>query len=273
MRLIAVLDEPQTAAQTLNTASQLAERLGGAELCVFHPIPDTDPDFQSPDEGLPDPAQRERFILQLTTRAKALFQIFETWHAAIPNRANAHWLEQTGDIRTLLRNIAATADFVVLDPTSPTSAQTTRQIFATALYDAQATVLIAPHTTQASFGQHPVVAWQETPNLLGAVQSALPVLKTAEQVTILIGENAPDAVPEPALVGQLRASGVAVTLERFALTSHKALGEQIRARAAQAGADLLVMGAYGRPHFVEWLFGGPTVDLLAHAPWPILTHH
>jgi nucleotide-binding universal stress UspA family protein len=33
------------------------------------------------------------------------------------------------------------------------------------------------------------------------------------------------------------------------------------------------MGAYGRPHFIEWLFGGPTVDLLAHATWPILTHH
>ncbi|MFT8418333.1 MAG: universal stress protein [Acetobacter sp.] len=273
MRLIAVLDEPQTAALTLNTASQLAERLGGAELCVFHPIPDTNPDFQSPDEGLPDPAQQAHFTHMLATRAKAVFQIFETWHTAMPSRAYAHWLEQTGDIRTLLRHVGATADFVVLDPTTPTSAQTTRQIFATALYDMQATVLMAPHTTQASFAQHPVVAWQDTPNLLSAVHSALPLLKTAQHVTVLVGESHPNATPEPALLAQLRACGVGVTLERFALTGHSALGGQIRARAAQAGADLLVMGAYGRPHFVEWLFGGPTVDLLAHAPWPILTHH
>ncbi|WP_159102013.1 universal stress protein [Acetobacter okinawensis] len=78
--------------------------------------------------------------------------------------------------------------------------------------------------------------------------------------------------PDPALLAQLRASGVAVALERFALAG-SGVGAQIRTLATQAGADLLVMGAYGRPHFVEWLFGGPTVDLLASATWPILTQH
>jgi nucleotide-binding universal stress UspA family protein len=91
-------------------------------------------------------------------------------------------------------------------------------------------------------------------------------------VSILLGEHHPNAVADPTLLATLRTLGVAVTLERFVLTE-QGVGEQIRARATQAGADLLVMGAYGRPHFIEWLFGGPTVDLLTHATWPILTHH
>ncbi|MCP1242950.1 universal stress protein [Acetobacter lambici] len=131
---------------------------------------------------------------------------------------------------------------------------------------------MAPPTPLPTFGQHPVVAWQDTPNLIRAVNAAWPLLRTARHVTILVGEHQPNAVPDPALLAQLRASGVAVTLERFVLTE-QSVGEQIRTRATQAGADLLVMGAYGRPHFIEWLFGGPTVDLLAHATWPILTHH
>ncbi len=272
MRLLALVDEPLTAALTLDTTSQLAERLGGADLHVFHPMPATDPDFQSPDEGLPDPAQQARFAHTVATRATAVRQIFETWRTAAPNRAHAHWQEQAGDIRTTVRLAAAQADLVVLGPTSASATPTTRQIFATTLYDAQATVLLAPRAMLPTFGLHPVVAWQDTPNLLRAVQAALPLLKTAAHVTVLIGAHHPDTQPEPPLAATLRASGVGVTLERFRLTD-QSVGEQIRARATQAGADLLVMGAYGRPHFVEWLFGGPTVDLLAHAAWPILTHH
>lgn len=272
MRLIAVLDTPQTAALTLNTTGQLAERLGGGHICAFHPIPATDPDFQSPDEGMPDPAQQARFAQAIAARSTAMHQIFEHWQTAAPGRANAQWLEQAGDPRTTISLAAANADFVILGPACAATTQASRHSFAATLYDAQAAVVIAPPALLPGFGLHPVVAWQNTPNLLRAVNAALPLLKTAAHVTILVGESHPNTVPDPTLLAELRTSGVPVTLVRFILTD-QSTGEQIRARATQAGADLLVMGAYGRPHFVEWLFGGPTVDLLAHATWPILTHH
>ncbi|MCP1214072.1 universal stress protein [Acetobacter okinawensis] len=272
MRLVAVLDDVPSAALTLHTAGQLAERLGGADLCVFHPIPTVDPDFQSPDEGLPDPAQQARFAQSVAAHASTLHQIFASWQATLHGSTHAHWLEQAGDIRTILPAVASTADFVVLGPTHPDYTQATRQIFATTLYATQAAVLITPPVAQGSLGLHPVVAWQNSPNLLRAVHSAMPLLLTARQVTILMGEHKPGTAPDPALLAQLRASGVAVVLERFALAG-SGVGAHIRALATQAGADLLVMGAYGRPHFVEWLFGGPTVDLLASATWPILTQH
>lgn len=61
-------------------------------------------------------------------------------------------------------------------------------------------------------------------------------------------------------------------MERFILTDEP-VGEQIKTHALRAGADLLIMGAYGRPRFIEWLCHGPTVDILAHTSLPILTHH
>lgn len=272
MRLLAVLNDTPSAAQTLKTAGQVAGLLGGADVCVFHPMPATDPDFQSPDEGLPDPAQQARFARTVAERAHTLHQIFATWSATLPSTTRAHWLEQAGDIRNILPRVASTADLVILSPTRPSCTPATRQIFATLLYDAQAAVLIPPPSAQPSLGLHPVVAWQESPNLLRAVHSAMPLLLSARQVTLLIGEHHPGITPTPALVAQLEAHGVTVVLERFTLTQDS-VGAQLKARATQAGADLLVMGAYGRPHFVEWLFGGPTVDLLAHATWPILTQH
>ncbi|WP_338333475.1 universal stress protein [Acetobacter sp. LMG 32666] len=272
MRLLAVLDAPQTAALVLHTADQLAGRLGGGDICALHPSPATNPDFQSPDEGMPDPTQQARFTQATTARAAAVQQVFANWRITAPNAARSQWVQQTGDTRTIVRHAADNADYVVLGPASADATQATRQSFAATLYDAQATVVMAPPTPLPTFAQHPVVAWQDTPNLIRAVHAARPLLHTATHVRILVGEHQPNTVPDPALLADLRASGVAVTLERFVLAG-QSVGEQIRTRATQAGADLLVMGAYGRPHFIEWLFGGPTMDLLAHATWPILTHH
>jgi nucleotide-binding universal stress UspA family protein len=47
-------------------------------------------------------------------------------------------------------------------------------------------------------------------------------------------------------------------------------GEAILAAAGEVGADLLVMGAYGRSRFSEWAFGGVTRTVLHEATLPVL---
>ncbi|MFT9068404.1 MAG: universal stress protein [Acetobacter syzygii] len=274
MRILAVLDHPQTAALTLDTARQLSLRTGIAEIYAMHPKLAVDPDFQSPDEGLPDPAQQTRFAHTVATRAKAIHQIFADWAATLPttDQPRLHWLEPAGDIRTLVANAAAKVDLVILPRPGTTPPHSTEQAFTGALYDAQATVLLPPLHPQATLGQHPVVAWQDNPSLTRALQSALPLLRTARQVTVLIGQSQSTVMPEPAWVADLRASGVAVNVDRFTLADQN-VGEQISAHAQRAGADLLIMGAYGRPQFIEWLLDGPTHHMLHHGIWPILTHH
>jgi nucleotide-binding universal stress UspA family protein len=50
-------------------------------------------------------------------------------------------------------------------------------------------------------------------------------------------------------------------------------GEQILLTAAQLDAGLIVMGAYGRPRFREFLFGSVTRELLKRTSVPLFLYH
>jgi nucleotide-binding universal stress UspA family protein len=49
--------------------------------------------------------------------------------------------------------------------------------------------------------------------------------------------------------------------------------EELTKIAEREGADLIVCGAYGHSRTSEWVFGGVTRDLLAHAPVCCLMAH
>jgi nucleotide-binding universal stress UspA family protein len=50
-------------------------------------------------------------------------------------------------------------------------------------------------------------------------------------------------------------------------------GEALLGRAKELEADLLVMGAYGRPRLSELVLGGVTRHVLAASPVPVLLSH
>ena len=91
-------------------------------------------------------------------------------------------------------------------------------------------------------------------------------------MAIVLEEGTTHEGADPPLAGDRAGLGVGGRIERFLLGAVDT-GEQVRQHALAAGGDLLVMGAYTRPHFIEWLFGGPTQDILAHGTLPILTRH
>ena len=51
------------------------------------------------------------------------------------------------------------------------------------------------------------------------------------------------------------------------------IGEVLIEEASRAGADLLVMGAYGHWRWREWVFGGATLHVLRHTTVPVLMTH
>lgn len=272
MRLLAVLDRVDTAPFTLEALAGLLERLGSAESRILHVQPARDPDYLSPDEGMPGVAEHERFTHTVSAQADTLRQSVREWTQAVTPNRETLWTEQVGDVRSLVARGASEADITVLSRPRPKDEAAVAEAFAAALYDASAAVLIAPLQHYATFGQYPVVAWHPSHALDLAVQSARPLLERANRVTFVIGERTPNEVPDPPLAGDLARLGVGVRIERF-LLGEVDTGEQVRQHALAAGGDLLVMGAYTRPHFIEWLFGGPTQDILAHGTLPILTRH
>ena len=51
------------------------------------------------------------------------------------------------------------------------------------------------------------------------------------------------------------------------------VADAVLSRAAQIGADLIVMGAYGHSRFHESVFGGATRDVLQQASLPVFMAH
>lgn len=120
-----------------------------------------------------------------------------------------------------------------------------------------------------------VFAWQNTPESAHAAQQALPLLRLAGCVKLLLvdgGEHgAKDAEIDAAAVHLARHG---VTVEVMGATSQDGrVAEAILTTAERAAADLIVIGAYGHSRFREWILGGVTREVIENAPHPLFLAH
>jgi nucleotide-binding universal stress UspA family protein len=140
-------------------------------------------------------------------------------------------------------------------------------------------VLVVPYAGRyPEIGRNVVIAWKATRESARAAFDALPFLVHAKTVQILeIKEGRrrddPEALaPDTTIAAALARHGVKPTV----LTSVAAgisAGDDILSRVADAGADLLVMGAYGHSRMRELVFGGATREIARHMTLPTLFSH
>lgn len=123
-----------------------------------------------------------------------------------------------------------------------------------------------------------VVAYNGSRESIRALHAAIPLLRRARRVVLLRGRRRPSllsAMTEPPtfdVVGHLERRGIAV--ERMPLERpDQSSGEEIVEIAERLGADLLVMGAYGRHRLAERVLGGATLHALQHSRVPLLMRH
>ena len=102
---------------------------------------------------------------------------------------------------------------------------------------------------------------------------ALPLLTRAEAVEVLVvdPQRHPGHGEEPGadIARHLARHGVQLEVRRLS-SGGGDVGHILLSRAADFGADLLVMGAYGHSHLSEWMFGGVTRTVLREAGLPVL---
>ena len=121
------------------------------------------------------------------------------------------------------------------------------------------------------------IAWNGSSEAVRALHAALPLVKRAKQVLLLAGAQKEAFSPvnlSPAFTPEehLRQHGVQFKKQLFEAENQDA-GAKLLYAAEIAGADLLVMGAYGRTRFSEWVLGGATRHILQHASLPVLMRH
>jgi nucleotide-binding universal stress UspA family protein len=134
--------------------------------------------------------------------------------------------------------------------------------------------IIVPPGGAKEFGQCIVVAWNHSRQSAAAVHAALPLIERAESVVVLLGQQRdtlPSVTRRPrADIGDyLRHHNPNVRVSPFEDRGSSSL----QTAALAAGGDLLVMGAYGRSAWREFLFGGSTRAVVNDLRLPVLMAH
>jgi|HubBroStandDraft_4_1064222.scaffolds.fasta_scaffold16993_5 nucleotide-binding universal stress UspA family protein len=117
------------------------------------------------------------------------------------------------------------------------------------------------------------VAWDGGKEASRAARTALPLLQRASRVVILAAPASSARYFDPArLQSFFEVRGIASELQT--LTEPGDPGQALMRAAKQAGASLLVAGAFGHPRLQEYIFGGTTRAFLnaTDAPSLFLSH-
>jgi nucleotide-binding universal stress UspA family protein len=138
--------------------------------------------------------------------------------------------------------------------------------------------LIVPLTAPPSYraGRNILVAWDASREAKRAVADAMPFLKSAGKITILVVDP-PDRSdrsggPGAALARRFERHGVTAAVLNVAAQGRN-IGKVIMEQARLVEADLIVMGAYGHMRVIEMVFGGATRTVLGHMTVPVLMSH
>ena len=245
--LLVHLDKSETSAIRADVAIALAKRFD-AKLTALYAVCDPD---------VPSLASRNRYVFveRAAGKAEAAFRL----HAG--NRGvDVDWRADIGanDVQVsravVLR--AREMDLVVLgqlDPGSADGSVPEALIEHTVLHSGRP-VLVVPYSGRFdALGRRIVVAWNASREASRAVHDALPLLASAEEVTVLAmapaGPRGNAAAPADtdALVRHLAEHRITATADRLVFDASTIEPiDRLLSYLADSGADLLVMGAAGQ---------------------------
>jgi nucleotide-binding universal stress UspA family protein len=191
----------------------------------------------------------------------------------------AEWRVEDGRLDDTLTVDARYADLVVVGQSGPENAPTTPGNLPESIAMASGRpTLVVPHDGPAkAIGKTVMLCWNASRESARAASDALPFLRAAQKVIVLIIEPkiSPDehgAEPGADVAMWLAKHGVKVTVQREAAPDAD-VGKVIRSRATDHGVDLIVMGVYGHSRVREWVMGGASRSMLSDMTVPILMSH
>jgi len=222
----------------------------------------------------------ETVLEQHLTRRRAVAQTLgEKFVATVEGAGGrAEWSVVVGDPGRIVPLHARYADLAVLAQSDPDDPAVDAGTAALTLLGSGRPVLIVPYIgVTAPVGRRVLAAWNATREAARAINDALPLLERAERVTVLSID------PQQGIAGDgdLPAADIALHLARHGIRAEAAysvaedvgIGDLILSRAADLGADLIVMGGYGHSRLRELALGGVTRTMLQEMTVPVLLSH
>lgn len=189
-----------------------------------------------------------------------------------------HGVAQLADIGRHVASRARFADLVVLPkPYGKDRGVELEPVIEGAMFEGQVPVVVCPDGVDTpSAPKRIVVAWNESAEALRAVRAALPVLKQADIVHVVVidpPQHGPNRSDPGGMLSQfLVRHGVKAEIDVLSKTLPR-ISDVLMRHAVDVNAEMIVMGAYGHSRFREAILGGATRNMLEQANITVFMAH
>ena len=232
--------------------------------------------------GLVDPRLIEEMMSELrersTKEAARIAQKFDE-HVRL-NAIEGEWRPVEGYIAETVALHARYADLAIIGQRDPGDASQLMagNVAETTLLSSGRPVLMLPYVgSYPTVGRKLLVAWKSTREAAHAVNDALPLLRQADNVTVLSinpkeGIGGDGDVPAADIVLHLARHGIKASAAHT-VAMEISEGDALLSYADDIGADLIVAGGYGHSRTRELVLGGVTRTLLTTMTVPVFLSH
>lgn len=274
--ILLLLDASPASAKRTQAAIRLA-REHGCRLVGLSPTGLADlPDLRTPNRELAVRAARVWDALK--DRAESAAQAFRDACTAA-GLADFDTVIEEADTAACTLQHARFADVVIVGEARP-DAQAGRErseaIEQIVLHNPRPTLAWPDAALADTTGRRILLAWDDSREATRAASDALPLLQRAQHVHVLWADEGDLAIDKArqrldGLHRWLHAHGVPCVVHVAQVKD--GIAATLRSRASEIEADLVVMGAWGRPRWAERVLGGATHGMLRTLDLPVLMSH
>jgi nucleotide-binding universal stress UspA family protein len=196
---------------------------------------------------------------------------------AVPQKkqsVSAAWIEYEGNEIKDYHRMAHRHDLIVLHAAPAGNGGFSPEEAGEIILYRNGPVMLAPRRPPSEVAHTIAIAWKNTPEAASALGAAMPLLHRANKIFVVSVVDDDDGVDATVgdVVVRLRWHGldaVADSVESCQSLPAVRLMDHVKG----LGADLLVMGAYGRNRMREFIFGSFTKQVLSDASLPVFLCH
>jgi len=183
--------------------------------------------------------------------------------------------ESAADAARLFGRMARVFDLAVVSQATPENEGYGDLIVGSALFDSGRPVIVVPFIQRDAVKLTRImVCWDASRTAARAVADAMPLLERADKVDVVSVSQRPETGKEIQgldIAEHLARHDTTVQVQR--IVSDIDVSASILSYAADSGADLLIMGAYGHSRLREFILGGVTRRILQSMTVPVLMSH
>ena len=279
--ILAVIGDPVSGRACLHTAVRLGRQLD-CHVDAMHVLADPTAALPLVGEAMSGAMVDEMMGVaerEAGQRANLTKTMFDEEMAALEvgGEFNVSWMEESGVEEQVIALRGCRADLIVVNrPTRDNETAALMTLNAALMQSGRAVIAAPPLPEDGSTpsGQIKKIAvfWNGSTEATRAVQAAVPLLASADEVTVLRVEEEEWYAGTEDLDVHLTRHGVKTVISKV-LPREVRTGRSLLFAAQDAGADMMVMGAYTRSKLRQLMLGSVTGYVMEHAILPVLMCH